>query len=495
MQLPHSWKTHCLIGLLTIACLCPPLAASSEENSSRFVSKHGLPGVIVFIHGLTGNSKTTWGNQEENVYWPDLIASDSQLNNYFDVYVVNYLSPLFTRAQSIEELTTQLLSELNDAKLFEQYKSVVLIAHSMGGLVAKNMLIKLNTPGEVKKLRQVKTIIYMGTPAQGARGAWWLQWFSWDPQVKDLLPADTNTFLQGIDNNWRQLIDERNRLGEMFPKSFCAYETHRTKGVPIVDRTSAQTWCDSEMQGMPYNHVEIVKPARRDGDVRYEWTRARILQAVPVSSPTITESVCDRSTRIQSVQDNLRPRVRVSVFKHGGSQEAFGQVLGLIKDRLINIRDKLSDPKDGERQYLSTLTECIMDGSLTVDEHTRQRFWDDTYSLELIDGVVFQQPSGDARARSTIYLGALGGNFKQVALDIRVSPDTFGTIKDLYSLATIYALLMDAKRLQKPVAVRLHYLHTALTLSKDIRSPTDDIKQLQKVLKEEAQILKAKRAP
>jgi hypothetical protein len=137
------------------------------------------------------------------------------------------------------------------------------------------------------------------------------------------------------------------------------------------------------------------------------------------------------------------------------------------------------------------LTECFINDTLAADEETRQQFWNDTYSLELIDGVVFQQPSG-ARAQSRIYLGSLGGQVTQLPLDIRVTPDSFGTLRDLYSLTTIYALLMDAKRMQKPPAVRLHYLHTALALSRDLGSSTTQIKLLQQALEEEARALKAK---
>jgi pimeloyl-ACP methyl ester carboxylesterase len=457
-------------------------------DGSKFVSKQGRHGVIVFIHGLTGDSQQTWFNQDTKISWPDLVARDPRLNVDFDVYTVDYISPLITRAQSIEELTTQVLTELTDAQLFEQYDSVVFIAHSMGGLIAKNMLVKLNTPLESKKLRQVKAVIYLGTPAQGAKSAWWLQWFSWNPQIKDLGPVNANTLLQAIDNNWRRLIDERNKLRERFPQSFCAYETRYTKGLPIVDRASANTWCDSEMLGMGYNHVDIVKPAKRDGDIRYDWTRDRILEAMKsATSSQGDSSACTSSAGTD--RDDRQPRVRISIFKHGGNQEAFDQVLGLIKDRIMSIRDRLADAKDVERQYLSHLTDCLIEGDLATDEQVRQRFWDNSHSLQLIDGVVFSQASG-ARARSRVYLGSLGGDITQLPLDIRVSPDAFNTIKDLYSLATIYALAMDAKRLQKPVALRLQYLDAAITLSKDLSANMAEAKQLQEALKREAMSLK-----
>ena len=116
-------------------------------------------------------------------------------------------------------------------------------------------------------------------------------------------PADRNTFLQNVENNWRQLIDDRNTLGEQFPKSFCAYETLSISGIPIVDRTAAQTWCDAAMQGMAFNHVDIVKPTQRNGDFRYDWTRARILQTVKATGFDQASTVCSQNFMSLGEQD------------------------------------------------------------------------------------------------------------------------------------------------------------------------------------------------
>jgi hypothetical protein len=471
--------TFCVCLAIQLIFVCTDSIGTVHDK--LFVVHKGRPGLIIFVHGLRGSAKETWLNKNTNAYWPQLMGEDKVFER-FDIYTASYQAGL-----NIEELTTQLMGEIDP--FFQKYESIVLVTHSMGGLIAKNMLTKLLTPSSVKKLQQIKAILYFGTPAQGADAAWWGQWINWDPQIKDLLPADKNTMLQSIDNNWGRLISERNKSGWKFPKSFCAYETKKTYGLPLVDRTAAHTWCDTDMQGMPYNHIFLVKPESRNHQV-YTWARDRILEVIQPDGPAVSP-LCDDTAHHIGTAQNASPRVRVSVFKHGGNGDAYGQVIGLLKDRIITIREKLYDSKDQERQYLLRLTECLMDDALPAGEQIREQLWNDTYSLELIDGVVFELPTG-VRARSRIYLGSLGGHIKDIPLDILVTPDHFGTLRDLYSLTTIYALLMDAKRLQKPSAVRLHYLHTALALSKDLRPSNDTIKELHQALEEEAKALKSK---
>jgi hypothetical protein len=44
----------------------------------------GSRGVIVFVHGLFGDGKTSWTNDRSHAYWPDLLTKDTTFNG-FDV--------------------------------------------------------------------------------------------------------------------------------------------------------------------------------------------------------------------------------------------------------------------------------------------------------------------------------------------------------------------------------------------------------------------------
>jgi hypothetical protein len=76
---------------------------------------------------------------------------------------------------------------------------------------------------------------------------------------------------------------------------------------------------------------------------------------------------------------------------------------------------------------------------------------------------------------------------------MKVSRNSFGSMRDLFSLVTIYALIMDAKRLNMPVAVRLDYAQKALAILKDITPKTEQIDRLKNMLRHEAEELKVKR--
>jgi pimeloyl-ACP methyl ester carboxylesterase len=165
------------------------------------------------------------------------------------------------------------LQVLEDNEVLTKYKEVYFIGHSMGGLVIKRMLGDLNRPGQVEKLRKVTAVLYVSTPAQGADLADYGSWLSLNPQLRDMRPADLNSFLQTVENQWQNLMRERGK--EVFPRVFCAYETKPTYGKLVVSRVYAATICDQNPFPINEDHAAIVKPFSMDADI-YKWSRKRI---------------------------------------------------------------------------------------------------------------------------------------------------------------------------------------------------------------------------
>ncbi|MDP1946814.1 MAG: alpha/beta fold hydrolase [Nitrospirota bacterium] len=229
--------------------------------------------LIVFVHGVLGDPGTSWTNKT-GVSWPDLIKGDDKFQN-FTVAIYSYDTPFLRRASGIEEIATRLLRQLEDENIFEKFREVYFIAHSMGGLVVKRALVDLNRPSQVKKLQTVKAVLYIATPAQGANMAEVSSWLSANPQLRDMQPADLNSFLQALENQWQNLI--RDRGAPPFPQSFCAYETKPTHGIVTVNRVYATTFCDQNPLPVDEDHSNIAKPSNRESDI-YVWARARILE-------------------------------------------------------------------------------------------------------------------------------------------------------------------------------------------------------------------------
>ena len=183
--------------------------------------------LVIFIHGIFGDGIGTW-THSSGVSWLSLLVQDSRFKEY-GIYLVTYPTPKVERASGIEEIANGVLLELEDQRIFERYNEIYLIGHSMGGLIAKRILVDLNRVTQIDKLRRVKAVFYISTPAQGAPLAEVGSWLSKNPQLKDMIPADLNSFLQVIENMWQNLMRDRPRGTGDFPRAYCAYgnQTHR----------------------------------------------------------------------------------------------------------------------------------------------------------------------------------------------------------------------------------------------------------------------------
>ena len=128
----------------------------------EFVSSNKKKDLILFIHGFTGDA-STWMNPVYGSF-PELLLKDPEINVKFDIAHFVYhtkLLNLFSNASnasklmkkffsfsheklkkniSIDEISNLLRTELR-FKL-QSYDNIIVIAHSMGGLVAKSCIVK-----------------------------------------------------------------------------------------------------------------------------------------------------------------------------------------------------------------------------------------------------------------------------------------------------------------------------------------------------------------
>jgi hypothetical protein len=87
-----------ICGALALANVSVALAG----EGSRFIRDLGQNSpVIVFVHGVLGDSTSTWSNG--NTYWPDLITHDDTFSG-MSVYVHEYDSELLRGGLNINEL-------------------------------------------------------------------------------------------------------------------------------------------------------------------------------------------------------------------------------------------------------------------------------------------------------------------------------------------------------------------------------------------------------
>jgi Putative serine esterase (DUF676)/Photosynthesis system II assembly factor YCF48 len=281
------YSLRILMGWLALLLgSCAPLATTQPEQTT-YVRNSDSDKLILFVHGVLGDTNT-WLNEDTRTYWPKMIADDPAFNT-FDIATLRYLSPKFSRVSTIEEVAQRLLRHMRDEGILKR-KELYFIAHSMGGLVVKRILVDLNRPNEqdLATLRRVRAVLYLSTPAQGAQLADMASWISLNPQFRDMAPADLNSYVQTLENQWQNLLRDRNQAKSPFPQSFCAYETQATGGIMVVNRIYAATGCDQTPYAMDLNHSGMAKPKSTRTDP-YAWAKARVLEATSITLAPIPE--------------------------------------------------------------------------------------------------------------------------------------------------------------------------------------------------------------
>ena len=143
-------------------------------------AKHGLHWVggadaelaqahVLFVHGLGGNAYSTWTSNAKNpdFYWPAWVADDFA-NEKVAVWAYCYdASPHIFKGkpQNLEDSGMLFLQHLEAQALI--HKPITLIVHSLGGLISKVVLRKLN---DLKSsvYGQFHGIVFYGTPHFGS---------------------------------------------------------------------------------------------------------------------------------------------------------------------------------------------------------------------------------------------------------------------------------------------------------------------------------------
>lgn len=228
----------------------------------EFTLKNDKNNLILFIHGLTGG-KDTWLNPT-NGYFFDLLATDPFVAENFDIAFFEYYTKLtntqsrleklkkfFTRTYekslkniSIEELGNLLTTETRFS--LDHYDRIIVIAHSMGGLITKSHIINNAKQG---KNHKIKLFISLAVPHLGSELAVYGKLVSSNIQILNLAPL--NEVCPKLNDEWVKL--------PIKPSIKYFYGTHDT----TVPKTSAVGTDNIIQDQIACNddHTSIAKPA------------------------------------------------------------------------------------------------------------------------------------------------------------------------------------------------------------------------------------------
>lgn len=231
----------------------------------EFVSQNHHKDLILFVHGFTGDT-STWFNKQHGSF-PELLLEEDKISSQFDVAHFSYytkLLNLFSKTSnffniakilfgtshgklkkniSIDEIANLLRTEIR-FKL-QNYDNIIIIAHSMGGLVAKSCIvqdIQENLPSKIK------LFISLAVPHMGADMATYGKLISSNIQIENLAPL--NKFIHEINNIWLKTT--------LRPETKYFYGVHDD----VVAKTSSVPTDKDAMDVIPVdeNHISISKP-------------------------------------------------------------------------------------------------------------------------------------------------------------------------------------------------------------------------------------------
>lgn len=245
-------------------------------GEETFEQIHSDPNAIidvVFVHGLSGDAKSTWDCGGSDGYWPVWLAQDIENSN---VYTLGYGASVFEKWAKKEmdmfERADNILEQFAGKGIGK--RPLIFITHSLGGILTKMILrasIDADDEDWVIVSAATKLVVFLSTPHIGASIANIVDSVPGSSKHIKLLANQTG-LLEDLNKAYRKFSNAKD---DLVTKVY--YEKHITyKAVLVVSRESA----DPGVQGanpvaVDRDHVSICKPKDRD-DVVYRGIKRHV---------------------------------------------------------------------------------------------------------------------------------------------------------------------------------------------------------------------------
>jgi hypothetical protein len=249
----------------------------------------------LFVHGFTGGN-STWENKNGSTF-PEALQKDKYIADSFDIATYEYFTTLFDlfakskekyrfikdifmgrthkkeKNLDIQNLSNNLSTHLRFS--LAQYEKIYVIAHSMGGLIVKSLIIN-----ELKKKGHTKIRLFasLAVPHLGANVATLLKLISTNIQIDNLNP--TCEFIGQLNQSW---VDLTLKPTTKYFYGSCDEYVTKTSAIAIdnVDKDIISVDEDHSTIAKPENEysvivlaiVEIIKELHEQislGDIGYQ---------------------------------------------------------------------------------------------------------------------------------------------------------------------------------------------------------------------------------
>jgi hypothetical protein len=209
--------------------------------------------LLIFMHGWNGDPAHTWNR------FPQLVQADKKFAD-FNILLINYPTFFARRNLGITEMAHWINEKLNREGIYARHDEIWIVAHSMGGLIARELLVANRIQQSNNKFH---LLIEIATPHKGASTASLSRSLGVSRGFTDDLSPGSR-YLTILRENWNYLQDR--------PRTFCLSSPHDS----IVDVDSAIAFCDNYLLYPQWDHTEMVKPDGNTDD-RYLTPLSKIL--------------------------------------------------------------------------------------------------------------------------------------------------------------------------------------------------------------------------
>ncbi len=274
--------------VLVLVCFFVNTAHAADREYIRKVPTNTK--IVIFVHGFTGDYLSTWSE------FPNLIVEDNDLN-HFDILMWGYPSNKLAPNPKISQVGQHLKTELD--LLEKRYRHVVLVAHSMGGLVVRASVVSALADGKREDLEKIKHIVLFGVPNEGLAQANYIPNFI-NRQVSDMKP--TSDFVIELRNEWINRVYRANSQDDNYH-----FDIPTTTVVGLEDRFVPATSVSSffpDHATTDGDHTSMVKPTSSD-HLSFRLVRQKLLSIS--SNPLIYDETAFRSV-LKEIEFSLAAR-------------------------------------------------------------------------------------------------------------------------------------------------------------------------------------------
>jgi tetratricopeptide (TPR) repeat protein/pimeloyl-ACP methyl ester carboxylesterase len=323
----------------------------------------------IFFHGLGGDARTTWQavKDDKATSWLPWLAQDIE---GLAVYSVGYEAPVSSWRGSAMELSDRAANVLNLllAQTDLETGELILVGHSLGGLVIKQLLRKGTDAATDRAeafsfIDRVRKVAFLATPHAGADLA------GWGDRLRVLIrPSAATRSLLRNDSHLRDLnLWYRRWARERKIDHLILFETKTTQmfGM-IVKPDSSDPGLATDPIPIDSDHITIVKPANRENEI-YKLFKGFILRhnERPVSHEERKIDAVKEDT--QAIRENV-DRLTAELSMSNAQREKLVGELAKVKakwggtvDLVSGFLETMVGRKIAPEQFAATLIKIAAD--------------------------------------------------------------------------------------------------------------------------------------